>query len=132
MNEQPHESETKTGTMEPMESETTASAESEVTLAGQAHPSLRELCEARQKELRAAFDRLADEEGSHTRRDIAAALGALDELLTGDLDHIPPVVASQLSKWLESSKYLGVKETREETRERATPSPEPTLLTNLD
>jgi hypothetical protein len=131
MNEQPHESEMKTGLMEPVESATTAPVESEVKLAAEAHPSLREQCEARQKELRAAVDRL-DDDGSRTRRDIEAALGALDELLTGNLDHIPPVVAAQMSKWLESSKYLGVKETREETRERAAPSPEPTLLTNFD
>ncbi|HUH02598.1 MAG TPA: hypothetical protein VML75_11445 [Kofleriaceae bacterium] len=68
----------KTGPMEPVESETTASVESEVNVAAEAHPSLREQCEARQKVLRAAVDRVADD-GSRTRRDIEAALGALDE-----------------------------------------------------
>lgn len=77
------------------------------------NPSLRELCERRRQELRQALDRLDDDGSPQTRRDIEAALDALDPLLTGDLDQIPPVVAAQLSRWLESSKYLGAKEARE-------------------
>ncbi len=80
---------------------------------GSANPSLRELCETRQEELRQALDRLDDDGSPQTRRDIEAALDALEALLTGNLARIPPVVAAQLSKWLGSSKYLGSKETRE-------------------
>jgi len=78
-----------------------------------AHPSLRALCETRQGELKEALGRLAADGSQRTRDDIQLALDALDGLLTGNLDRIPPVVAAQLSKWIASSKYLGAKETRE-------------------
>jgi hypothetical protein len=48
-----------------------------------------------------------------TRRDIESALRALRDLLTGDLDNIPPAVTVRIAAWLESSKYLGLKELRE-------------------
>lgn len=44
---------------------------------------------------------------NHTAKDIQQALTAVDELITGDLDHMSEVVAAGLSKWLETSKYLG-------------------------
>ena len=40
------------------------------------------------------------------RRPIEAALSEIDGLLTGDLDHIPKVVATELNTWLEATKYL--------------------------
>ena len=86
-----------------------------------AHPTLRMLCEARQHELKEALGHLAADGSPQTRHDIEAALDALDGLLTGNLDQIPPVVAAQLSKWIASSKYLGAKE----TRELAAPLPPP-------
>jgi hypothetical protein len=78
-----------------------------------AHPSLRALCETRQSQLKEALARLAPDGSPQTRQDIELALGALDGLLTGNLDEIPPMVAAQLSRWITSSKYLGAKETRE-------------------
>jgi hypothetical protein len=78
-----------------------------------AHPSLRALCETRQAELKDALGRLAADGSPQTRHDIEVALDALDGLLTGNLDQIPPVVSAQLSKWIASSKYLGAKEARE-------------------
>ena len=42
-----------------------------------------------------------------SRRDIEAALSEVQGLLTGDLDRIPKVVAAELSKWLEATKYVG-------------------------
>ncbi len=97
---------------EPVDPETAKPVEPE-TGAGSINPSLRELCETRRQELRQALDRLADDGSPQTRRDIEAALDALDPLLTGDMEQIPPAVAAQLSRWLESSKYLGAKEARE-------------------
>ncbi len=41
-----------------------------------------------------------------SRRDIEAALSQVQGLLTGDLDHIPHVVAAELSRWLEATKYI--------------------------
>jgi hypothetical protein len=78
-----------------------------------AHLSLRTLCETRQGELKEALDRLGADGAPQTRHDIEVALAALDGLLTGNLDQIPPVVAAQLSHWIASSKYLGAKEVRE-------------------
>jgi hypothetical protein len=83
-----------------------------------AHPSLRTLCEVRQGELKDVLARLGPAGSPQTRKDIEAALDALDGLLTGNLDAIPPVVAMQLSRWIASSKYLGVKETRELAEQR--------------
>jgi hypothetical protein len=77
------------------------------------HPSLRTLCETRQEELKAALASMGDEAQPQTRQDIQSALDALDGLLTGNLDQIPPVVALQLTKWIESSKYLGSRELRD-------------------
>jgi hypothetical protein len=48
-----------------------------------------------------------------TRRDIESALRALRDLMTGDLDNIPPAVTVRIAAWLESSKYLGIRELRE-------------------
>jgi hypothetical protein len=93
---------------------TKSQLESEATNATEAaHPSLRSLCETRQRELKEALARLAADGSPRTRHDIEVALDALDGLLTGNLDQIPPVVSAQLSKWIASSKYLGAKETRE-------------------
>jgi hypothetical protein len=75
--------------------------------------SLIDLCQARRQELREVLDRLPADGSPQTRGDIEAALAAVDGLLTGDLDHVPSVVAADLTKWLESSKYLGAKESRE-------------------
>lgn len=77
-----------------------------------AHPGLRAQCEARRAELEEALRHL-DGGSETTRRDIEVAIDALNGLLTGNLDQIPPIVAGQLSKWIASSKYLGAKETRE-------------------
>jgi hypothetical protein len=85
----------------------------ELAAAATTHPSLLERCEARRQELTEALDQLDDDGAPQTRRDIAAAVDAIDGLLTGDLDHIPHVVAAQMSRWLEASRHLGAKETRE-------------------
>jgi hypothetical protein len=77
------------------------------------HPSLRKLCETRQEELKAALASMGEDAQPQTRQDIQSALDALDALLTGNLDQIPPVVASQLTKWIDSSKYLGSRELRD-------------------
>jgi hypothetical protein len=41
-----------------------------------------------------------------SRRDIEEALSQVQGLLTGDLDNIPHVVAAELSRWLEATKYV--------------------------
>jgi|SRR5688572_14494765 len=38
--------------------------------------------------------------------DIDLALAAIDVLLTGDLEHVPPVVAAEMNRWLERNKHL--------------------------
>ena len=40
------------------------------------------------------------------RADIERALGAIGELLTGDLEHLPHVVGSEINTWLENTKHL--------------------------
>ena len=40
------------------------------------------------------------------RRAIEAALSEIQGLITGDLDHIPKVVAAELNQWLEATKYV--------------------------
>lgn len=72
---------------------------------------LRALVEARRRELELELldVKNAGASGADTRADIEAALSALEGLMTGNLDQIPPVVAAELSQWLETSKYLGAK-----------------------
>jgi hypothetical protein len=67
---------------------------------------LRALVEARRRELELALNEVK-QGGTEKSADIEAALDALKALLTGDLNRIPPVVARDLSQWIETSKYLG-------------------------
>ncbi len=60
---------------------------------------------ARKQELETLLAGL-DQADTRTRGDIEIALSTVEELLTGDLTHIPPVVASDLSRWLEHNKHL--------------------------
>ncbi|HTJ44628.1 MAG TPA: hypothetical protein VL463_21130 [Kofleriaceae bacterium] len=64
---------------------------------------LRARVEIRKHELQAEMDKLPP---GAPRLDLERAIGTLDGLLTGDLDNIPPVVAAQLSQWLEANKHL--------------------------
>ncbi len=66
--------------------------------------SLRVRVEARKQELELALAKLAPDD--RARRDIEQALNEVSGLLTGDLDHIPRVVAAELSNWLESNKHV--------------------------
>jgi hypothetical protein len=66
--------------------------------------SLRSRVETRMKELELALSTL--EPGDRARPDIETALAGVRGLLTGDLDHIPYVVATELSSWLETNKHV--------------------------
>jgi hypothetical protein len=73
--------------------------------------SLRARVEARKAEIEAAIatpttDARTPTTDARTRGDLEKALGQLTGLLTGDLDHIPRVVAAELSRWLEANKHL--------------------------
>lgn len=46
------------------------------------------------------------EDDLQTRSDIDLALTTINELITGDLSHIPAVVVADMSKWLERSKHI--------------------------
>lgn len=60
---------------------------------------------ARRQALEQELSKLGPDD--HSRKDIEQALGAVDSLITGDLDHMSEVVSVSLSHWLETSKYLG-------------------------
>jgi hypothetical protein len=64
---------------------------------------LRARVETRKHELEAAMSKLPL---GPERVDIERAIGAIEGLLTGDLDNIPAVVGAQLSQWLEANKHL--------------------------
>jgi hypothetical protein len=42
----------------------------------------------------------------HTRLDIEQALSTIEGFLTGDLDHLPAVVAADMNLWLERTKHV--------------------------
>ena len=69
---------------------------------------LRALVVARQRELEQELLASEAQGKTRSRADIEAALSALKGLMTGDLDQIAPVVAQELSQWLDTSKYIGV------------------------
>jgi len=60
----------------------------------------------RMRELEELRDTLP-EDNAEARKDIDLALATVQELLTGDLAHIPPVVVVDLNRWLERNKHLG-------------------------
>jgi hypothetical protein len=66
--------------------------------------SLRVRVEARKQELELALAKLGPDD--RARNDIEHALNEISGLLTGDLDQIPKVVASELSNWLEANKHV--------------------------
>jgi hypothetical protein len=70
---------------------------------------LRVTVEARRHELAAELTEI-QKGGPDKGADIEAALGALQALLTGDLDQISPIVAQALTQWIETSKYLGARQ----------------------
>lgn len=74
---------------------------------------MRARCEARRGELEAALAHLGPDGSPSTRKDVKAALAALAALMTGNVERIEPPVALRLAAWLERSKHLALKETRE-------------------
>jgi hypothetical protein len=59
----------------------------------------------RKAELEAALEKLPASE-VRARNDIELALSTVDGLLTGDVDQLSDVTASNLNRWLEQSKHL--------------------------
>jgi hypothetical protein len=60
---------------------------------------------ARKQELAALLAGLPADD-IRTRGDIDLALSTVEELLTGDLANVPPVVSAELSRWLERNKHI--------------------------
>ncbi len=58
----------------------------------------------RKQELELALAKL--EPDDRATNDIELALNEVNGLLTGDLDHIPAVVAAELNTWLEANKHV--------------------------
>ena len=59
----------------------------------------------RREELAKALEMLPLEE-ARARNDIEIALGAVDELLTGDTAHLSSTTAYDLNRWLENTKHI--------------------------
>jgi hypothetical protein len=71
--------------------------------------------EKRKIELQAILDKLP-EDLLRERADLQLALSSVDELMTGDLEHLPDVVASELNTWLERTKHLAESAVKARTR----------------
>jgi hypothetical protein len=71
-----------------------------------AHQPLVERAAARKLELEALLAKLPATEVTN-RSEITFALATVETLLTGDLAHIPAVVAADLNRWLERTKHVG-------------------------
>jgi len=65
---------------------------------------LRSRVEIRKAEIESAIAKTGTDK--RVRGELEIALGELDQLLSGDLDHIPKVVAAELSTWLEANKHI--------------------------
>jgi len=64
----------------------------------------------RKRELEAALAALPAGD-VRTRSDIEVALSAINQLLTGDLKHVPAMVAADMNRWLENNKHLAERAT---------------------
>jgi hypothetical protein len=64
----------------------------------------------RKGELEALLAGLPDED-INTRGDIGLALSTINGLLTGDVAHVPAVVAADMNRWLERNKHLAERAT---------------------
>ena len=60
---------------------------------------------SRKAELEGRLLTLRDDD-LQARQEIDNALATIGELLTGDLEHIPPVVVAAMSRWLERNKHV--------------------------
>lgn len=60
---------------------------------------------ARKEELERLLETVPEHD--RTRDDIALALSTIEPLLTGDLAHVPAVVAADMNRWLERNKHVG-------------------------
>jgi hypothetical protein len=61
--------------------------------------------QARQQELATALAAVPDDHG-HLHAEITLALDTVHQLLTGDLQNVPPVVAADMNRWLERNKHV--------------------------
>jgi O-succinylbenzoate synthase len=66
--------------------------------------SLRARVEMRKAELETAIAKVGTDK--RVRGELEIALAELDGLLTGNLDHIPKVIAAELNTWLEANKHV--------------------------
>ncbi len=73
---------------------------------------------ARQQELSTALAAVPDNNG-HLHAEITLALDTVHQLLSGDLQNVPAVVAADMSRWLERSKHVA------EVAGAPLPEPEP-------
>lgn len=64
----------------------------------------------RKAELEALLGGLAKDD-TGTRNDIEAALAALVQLTSGDLENVPTMVTVDMNRWLERTKHLGERAT---------------------
>src|SRR5438045_569480 len=60
---------------------------------------------ARKHELEALLAALPADEVS-VRGDIGLALSTIEDLLSGDLAHVPAIVAADMNRWLERNKHV--------------------------
>ena len=60
---------------------------------------------ARKAELESLLAALPSDD-VRTRGDITLALTTIEQLMTGDLEHVPAVVAADMNRWLEHNKHL--------------------------
>ena len=78
---------------------------------------------ARKSELEALLDGLPEDDLA-TQGDIYHALATIHDLMTGDLENVPAVVAVDMNRWLERNKHLAERvETRTRSVECADPLP---------
>ncbi|MDQ3334465.1 MAG: hypothetical protein M4D80_04845 [Myxococcota bacterium] len=95
---------TKPDTTEP---DTTEPAERQInSVDATAHQPIVARVMARKSELEALLAAIPESDLKE-RGDIDLALSTITELMTGDLEHVPAVVAVDMNRWLERNKHLG-------------------------
>ena len=114
-------SDSSTDTVEPMPMDLPSEERQVNSVDATAHQPIVARVTARKQELEALLQTLPEDD-ERSRDAITLALSTIEPLLTGDLQHVPAVVAVDMNRWLEQNKHVAESAVRTVEPDAAAPS----------